>query len=291
MPRAASQPDASLSPAALRAALDVTAEAVCFIEAGSLRVLDANRAAVRLLGYSLDQLRGLTLPELAPTLELEGSLAKEADAPQTVLCRHSDGSTFPARARLGRVADEERDLVLIALQALETEDEQAGGPLDELTGLPTRRAFERRLAEAVERASAGGPPFAVLFVDVDYFKQANDQLGHLAGDQVLRAVADRLAHCLRPNDLVARFGGDEFVALLYDVRDADAAAHIAERIIRQIEPPIALDAADASVTASIGVALGGPPLLDSQAILRAADQAMYEAKRRGRNGFAVAGTS
>lgn len=285
MPRAASQPDASLSPAALRAALDLTGDAVYFVEADTLQIIDANRMGAILSGHSLDQLRGLPVRELTPTLRLEECLAQDDGMPRAIFCRHRDGSTFPVRARLAHFADAGRALWLVVLTA---RGEPELGPLDELTGLPTRAAFDWRLRTATEETRAGGRRFAVLFIDVDHFKQINDQLGHLAGDQVLRAVADRLAGCLRPNDLVARFGGDEFVALLRDVRDLDAAAQIAERIRRQIRRPIARGDAAASVTVSIGVALGAPPLLDPQAILRAADQAMYEAKRRGRDGFAVA---
>jgi diguanylate cyclase len=160
---------------------------------------------------------------------------------------------------------------------------------DPLTGLPNRRAFveqvERVLDRRVARPEAVGR-VAVLFVDVDDFKVVNDSLGHGAGDRLLEAVAQRLAAGLRPQDVVARFGGDEFTVLVADVLDEAAGLAVADRLAASLRPAIVLDGEQRFITASVGLALaGGDPQADQ--LLQDADAAMYRAKERGKARSAV----
>ncbi|WP_445150525.1 putative bifunctional diguanylate cyclase/phosphodiesterase [Baekduia sp. Peel2402] len=154
---------------------------------------------------------------------------------------------------------------------------------DPLTGLPNRRAFAEHVESALSERRAGAPGHvAVLFVDVDDFKLVNDSLGHGAGDRLLETVADRLSDGLRPEDVVARFGGDEFVILVADVVDAADAMAVAERLAATLTPPIVLDGEPRFVTASVGVAVAGELHLDADQLLQDADVAMYRAKERGK---------
>ncbi|WCB94211.1 hypothetical protein DSM104299_02941 [Baekduia alba] len=159
---------------------------------------------------------------------------------------------------------------------------------DPLTGLPNRGAFvehvEQELDRRRKRRVADGH-VAVLFVDVDDFKVVNDSLGHGAGDRLLEAVAVRLTGALRPRDVVARFGGDEFTVLVSDVADQDDALRVAERLAAALRPPIELDGAARFVTASVGLAVAGERGDggdDADQLLQDADAAMYHAKQRGK---------
>ena len=149
---------------------------------------------------------------------------------------------------------------------------------DELTGLPNRAAFgealERRLEAAGERRADA---FAVLFLDLDRFKDTNDSLGHSAGDELLVEAATRLRVCLRPEDTVARIGGDEFTALLEGVRSREAALRIADRVQDALRPAFVAAGHTVTVTASVGVALAHPGLEGGE-LMRRADVAMYRAK-------------
>jgi diguanylate cyclase (GGDEF)-like protein/PAS domain S-box-containing protein len=153
---------------------------------------------------------------------------------------------------------------------------------DSLTGLPNRALFEERLRGAIDRrrAARGDGHVAVLFVDLDDFKVVNDSLGHEAGDRLLTVVAERLRNVVRPQDVIARFGGDEFTVLLADVADEDEARRVADRMAHALRGPIVLDGERRYVTASIGLSMSESD--DSQALLRDADAAMYRAKESGK---------
>ena len=152
---------------------------------------------------------------------------------------------------------------------------------DALTGLPNRVYFVGRLDEALRRAEREGSHVGVLFLDVDRFKVVNDSLGHAAGDELLRAVADRLTESLRPDDVVARFGGDEFTILVERIVDEAAAMEVAERVLRILGHPVVLSHGETYVSASLGVAISQQGTSGAE-LLRNADTAMYVAKQRGR---------
>jgi predicted signal transduction protein with EAL and GGDEF domain len=170
---------------------------------------------------------------------------------------------------------------------------------DSLTGLPNRRYFRDQLAASLERARAAGGRVAVLFIDVDRFKQANDTLGHDVGDQLLREVARRLYQTVRGSDTVARgdlpgqvalhsvarLGGDEFTVLLTDLGGSDDVTRVVERLLDAIRQPIACAGQELFVTASIGVALYPNHGDDVDTLIRMADIAMYVVKDSGRNGW------
>jgi len=156
---------------------------------------------------------------------------------------------------------------------------------DSLTGLPNRLSFVDALGESLAKASVSGSPVGILFLDLDHFKLINDSLGHHAGDALLRAVAPRLRSHLRPGDVVARFGGDEFGILIDRLADEGEALAIADRVASAFAQPFSLDGVDHFVSASIGVAVARASeerIANAELLIRDADAAMYRAKEGGR---------
>ncbi len=156
---------------------------------------------------------------------------------------------------------------------------------DPLTGLPNRALFLDRLGVALDRSRRTNGTVAVLFLDVDNFKQVNDSLGHAAGDQLLAVLADRLRAMLRPMDTVARFGGDEFTLLFEDLDGEREVVLVAERISRAARVPIRLEENEVTITVSIGIAMVDDPSVPPDTVIREADAAMYRAKERGRSRY------
>ncbi|OUL18449.1 GGDEF domain-containing protein [Nostoc sp. RF31YmG] len=154
---------------------------------------------------------------------------------------------------------------------------------DALTGLPNRVLFMDRLGQAIERVKTYPDElFAVLFLDLDRFKVVNDSLGHLVGDQLLVAFAQRLQSCLQPEDIVARLGGDEFTILLSHIKSIDDATRIAEQIHQLLKLPFNLHGYEVFTTASIGIALSTTGYNQPADLLRDADTALYRAKEQGK---------
>jgi len=159
---------------------------------------------------------------------------------------------------------------------------------DGLTALPNRVLFLDRLKQAIERSKRRNDYyFAVLFLDLDGFKEINDRFGHGMGDNLLVEIARRLELCLRSGDTVARFGGDEFTILLEDIKDVTDATNVAKRIQDALRIPLKLNGHQLSTTASIGIALGCSHYEEPVTVLRDADIAMYQAKQQGKATYVI----
>lgn len=158
---------------------------------------------------------------------------------------------------------------------------------DRLTGLPNRHLLESQLEKEIARAKRHSTLFSLMFLDLDGFKAINDTHGHAAGDIVLCEIAARLTGAIRETDTASRLGGDEFIILLTDIRDAETVRTIAEKLMKVVAEPIQVQGIPVSlqVTASIGVASYPEHGTEAGVLLRQADHAMYKVKRRGRNGF------
>ncbi|HSZ52866.1 MAG TPA: diguanylate cyclase, partial [Caulobacteraceae bacterium] len=191
----------------------------------------------------------------------------------TVTLKTPDGDNLGRAWFLRDVTEQRRALA----RAVET------SRLDQLTGLLNRGAFVERLRETIARASAGETRFAVLYLDLDNFKDVNDALGHPAGDELLRAVADRLRTSTRACDTAARFGGDEFAVIADDLEDLEEASRRAARLIEALSEPYQVAGVPVRTSSSIGIALYEPGVRDAETLLSRADLALYSAKNQGRS--------
>jgi diguanylate cyclase (GGDEF)-like protein/PAS domain S-box-containing protein len=156
---------------------------------------------------------------------------------------------------------------------------------DALTGLPNRQLLEDRMKQATANVGRSNAPVAVLFIDLDRFKDINDTLGHAAGDRLLQEVAERLGHCVREGDTVARLSGDEFVVLLVGMQEVEDAALVADKIVRTVSAPCQIGGSELRVSPSIGIAIFPDDGQNMDALLRNADTAMYHAKQEGQGRF------
>ncbi|MFU8889194.1 MAG: EAL domain-containing protein [Trueperaceae bacterium] len=173
---------------------------------------------------------------------------------------------------------------LVKRRALERELERLAYH-DALTGLPNRTLLRDRLGQAIARSARNGRGGAALFLDLDNLKVTNDTLGHAVGDALLRAVAQRLRLAVRGDDTVARIGGDEFVVLLPEVRDADAVRQVSEKLLSQLRAPFDVAGHEVHASASVGIVLFPGDTADADLLIQHGDTAMYQAKAQGKDRF------
>lgn len=192
-----------------------------------------------------------------------------------VLARSVDSLQQQIDGQMAALQDKQRELDHLASH-------------DSLTGLPNRRLFLDRLAQALARSRRTGEPLALLFIDLDHFKEINDRLGHGAGDVVLRAVAGRLVAEVREIDTVARLGGDEFIILLDATEDRAVIANIATTLLAVLADPVVVAGESVAIGGSIGISCYPRDGSNATEIVAAADKAMYCAKHEGRNSFRFA---
>jgi diguanylate cyclase (GGDEF)-like protein/PAS domain S-box-containing protein len=243
-------------------------------------------SASALAGLSWRELHG---PDEVARLEREAFAAVREGRPWRgeVTGRRHDGISFPEEMVLAPLAGGRLALAVRDVSALHQAEERVSTLVyrDPLTGLPNRRLFEDRLAIALAQAHRYRHRLAVIFVDLDRFKQVNDTLGHSAGDELLKAVAGRLGACVREGDTVARLAGDEFTLLLPGIHYAEDVAVVSRKLVEALRQPFQIDGHDVRTTASGGVSLFPEDGEDAESLLRSADTAMYRAKERGRDNF------
>jgi diguanylate cyclase (GGDEF)-like protein len=244
----------------------------------------------------------LTLPEGLGIDALMRAKVAAADAPIVVLGAEPSDEEALQVLRAGAqdyLAKEECNARLLARtisQAVERhrirsellaarQREHFAATHDALTGLANRESFLELFRSALAQAERTRKSLALLFIDLDHFKAINDSLGHVAGDQLLKFVADRLSTVTRRSDLVARLAGDEFVLCIRDMSDAHAPAAVAQKLMEILSEPYLLEGNESWITASIGIAVFPVDGADAQELLRNADMAMYRAKMNGRNNF------
>jgi diguanylate cyclase (GGDEF)-like protein/PAS domain S-box-containing protein len=264
-----------------------------------------NRAAEDIYGWSSEEALGRSLRDLTvceESLEKVEEVGSELRAGRAwsgeTLLRRKDGSHVPVLGTATPLFDDRGSLVgmigvstdISERKTLEAELERRASH-DPLTGLPNRPAFVDRLEQTLQRTRRrknSRNKVGVLFMDLDGFKTINDSLGHEAGDRFLVTVAERLKNRLRPEDVLARFGGDEFAVLLEDVANVTEAIQVAQRIAEGLQEPLAVNSHQVSVSTSVGIALGSAHTNDDpEGMLRKADAAMYRAKEQGPGRYAV----
>lgn len=188
-----------------------------------------------------------------------------------------DGSVHKRAALFSDVTDKKKSEDIIWRQA----------NFDTLTGLPNRHMFNSRLEEKIKSVSRDNSRFALMFIDLDRFKEVNDSLGHEAGDFVLKQAAERLTACVRATDTVARLGGDEFTVILSNTTSPDGVIKVAEAIVNSISKPFEVKGELVYISASIGIAICPDDAINVDDILSKSDQAMYKAKAQGKNCYAL----
>jgi len=278
--------------------LDSSSNEIYVFDAATLRFAQVNEGARRNLGYSMEELAGLTPDDIKPehtheTFEaLLAPLRRHETSVSTfeTVHRRKDGSLYPVEVHM-QLFDAENPPVFVAVITDITDRMEAQMQLqflahhDALTNLPNRALFLERLDHALTRARWTKRPLAVLFLDLDRFKNINDTLGHDIGDSTLRVAAKRLTDCVREGDTVARFGGDEFTVLLEDLANSDDVPNVAQKILEALSRPFDVEGREFVVTTSIGISLYPSDGEDSLKLLRNADTAMYRAKEQGRNKY------
>jgi len=264
------------------------------------RVLHVNAEFLQMFDYTSSEVVGRGLDELllpdgrlheeemiAHQLERIGQVSFETQR-RTRRGRLIDVHLMASRLRLGgEVNGVFMTFLDIGRQKQEEERLRHRAMHDGLTGLANRGLFLNRAELMLSRLRRRpNRSFAIFFLDLDGFKQVNDELGHAAGDAVLLEISDRLRQCVRPQDTVARFGGDEFALLVDETGAEDQMENVAIRLQEEVSRGVRLEgASEARVSASIGIALAHDSYADAAAMLRDADLAMYQAKHAGKGGF------
>ncbi|TMH04307.1 MAG: EAL domain-containing protein [Betaproteobacteria bacterium] len=270
--------------------MQASAEGIAFHKDGV--ITDANPPLCALVGYSLDELRGRSaLDFIAPdqVARVVAVLGADEELGYESVILHKNGTRIPVEF-IGRtlVYENERLRMSVVRDLRDRHAAQARihhlAHHDPLTGLPNRLSFMERLSAQLELARVSGAQLALLFIDLDHFKRVNDSLGHLVGDTLLQTVAARISGCLRASDLVARFGGDEFMVLLPDA-SRDDVAEVALKLLNAVEVPIDAEGRAISVTPSVGIAMFPSDGDTPTELIKHADTAMYIAKARGRANY------
>jgi len=262
-------------------------------------IIDANAAFESMSGYAKEELVGRNASIIRGPrhggsffAEMWKSLGIDGHWEGEIWNSKRDGTLYPQWTSISAVRDERGAVSqYVAICTDITERRAAEERIrhlafhDDMTGLPNRFLLERRFETAVDIARRGGSPFALLYVDLDRFKNVNDTLGHGFGDKLLRAAAERLTALVGPTDTVSRPGGDEFIVLAGEARGEAEAADLAGRIVAALSEPHRIDGYEVAVPASVGIALFPVHGDDLETLLKRADAAMYHAKAVGRNRF------
>ncbi|MDH5259517.1 MAG: PAS domain S-box protein, partial [Gammaproteobacteria bacterium] len=262
-------------------------------------IIDANNAFCESTGYSREELIGQS-PKLLQSgrhdskfyRELWNSLNESGYWKGEIWDQKKNGEIFPTWSTISAVKDNEGQIInYVAISSDISVIKQSEKRLehlahyDQLTKLPNRMLFNDRLNMAIARADRHNTKLAVMYIDLDGFKQVNDSLGHTAGDKLLIDVANRLQSCVRDEDSISRLGGDEFAVIVDQLESIESLRVLAKRISRKLAISLNYENREISVTGSIGIAIYPSNGTTEETLLRHADQAMYYAKQQGANTY------
>ena len=272
----------------MRKFTEATDEAIVFHRDGL--ITDGNEALTRLTGYSVQEVIGLSIfsfisPEWRATA-LEYTRSGREDPYEVTIC-HKDGHTIPVEVVGKTMPLHHADYRIVVVRDItarkQAQEREAFIALhDTLTQLPNRHFLMEQLSQVLSLARRRHGRVAVLFMNLDHFKTVNDSLGHHAGDQLLRNVAERLRNGVRDADVVARLGGDEFVVVLTDIQTPDDAAMVADKLLDSMHGVFTVDHLPFTISPSIGISLFPDHGASADVLLRCADAAMQHAKESGR---------
>ena len=284
-----------------RSLLETTGDSI-YVKDRSCRLTKVSKSMARNLGFQrVDEVVGMSDHDLfgaefAQRTYVEDTTIMETDAPLNGLVESRqmpDGSlnwTLTSKLPLHDQSGAVVGLLGITREINELKEAESNlqylATHDSLTGLPNRFLMTDRLNQVMNRAQRDGTAAAVLYVDIDGFKQVNDARGHAAGDELLRSIGERLRSVVRASDTVARIGGDEFV-LVVEGADRERASEVARRLIKAGSASLNAGSSTIRVTLSVGVALFPDHGTDGSSVITAADHAMYLAKQAGKNRFLV----
>jgi diguanylate cyclase (GGDEF)-like protein/PAS domain S-box-containing protein len=262
------------------------------------RYIEANRTLLEMVGYTLEELNRMSYWDLTPheyaeqeSLQLESLRTTRRYGPYEKEYLHRDGHRVPIRLNGVLITGSDGEDYIwsivedITQKRLSEELIWTQANFDPLTGLPNRRMFHDRLEQELKKAHRAGLPMALMFLDLDHFKEVNDTLGHAVGDLMLREAAQRIVSCVRESDTVARLGGDEFTIIIGELEEVGSIERIAQQILDRLAAPFALHDDIAYITVSIGITLYPEDATGIEDLLKNADQAMYAAKNLGRNRY------
>ncbi|MDO8301438.1 EAL domain-containing protein [Lacisediminimonas sp.] len=268
--------------------------------------IELNRAAETILGFTAAQMAGArSLSDFMRTVHEDGTefardmhpamVSVATGKPQRDVVmglQRSDGRLVWVSINTELLFDHGGEVDLVVSNFADITDKKASEELiwhqanyDALTGLPNRRLFQEHLETEIKKSNRSGLPLALMFLDLDRFKDVNDTLGHDVGDILLREAALRLRSCVRASDTVARLGGDEFTIILSELENLAHIAFVAQNILHRMSEPFQLGIESAYVSASVGITLYPQDARDVDTLLKNADQAMYSAKNQGRNRY------
>lgn len=262
-------------------------------------IVATNPAFTALTGYSAEEALGQNPRMLGSGRHDEGfyaglwkTLLSENHWEGDVWNRKKSGEVYAEWLSITAVQDEQGVTQnYVSLFSDVTEEKMAAEQIlehanyDLLTRLPNRRLFHDRLDQGMKQADRLGESLALIFLDLDYFKEVNDSMGHQAGDDLLIQVASRISAKVRATDTVARLGGDEFTVILPNITDVDAVGRVAQSIVDTLSQPFNLGIKEAHISASIGISIYPNDATEMQTLLKRADEAMYLSKSHGRNRF------
>ncbi len=278
---------------------DASSEAIMITDPNN-KIISTNRAFTKITGYTAQEVVGEN-PKLLGSgrhpkpfyVAMWEAILTTGEWQGEIWDRKKNGEIYPKWLSITSVKDDCGNLLHyiglfsdITRRKKEDESIYFRANHDLLTGLANRELFRKRLSESLERAANRKGIVAVFYIDLDHFKEVNDNLGHAVGDEILKMAADRLASCIRGNDTLARVGGDEFLIVLPDITKTELCVILADRILGKFSQPFHCNGEEVFLGTSIGIAIYPEDVKEASELIEVADRLMYQVKAAGGNNYA-----